>query len=83
MGLFFYSMICDPGTFETKYSCRQGTCIPDNHGDFGDLDMCQAALSTEKCPAVRTPAPAPALFRCIDGQCVAKDNGVDKDTCQA
>merc|ERR1712096_520067 len=45
MGLYFYSIDCDPGTFETQYVCRQQTCIPAPAGDYTTLDSCEKSCS--------------------------------------
>lgn len=82
MGLFFYSMICDPGTFYADYSCRQGVCIPvsKGKGDFKDLNTCQAALGSQKCTA--PPAPPDAKYKCQNDVCTPGGT-VDLAICEA
>merc|ERR1711964_387045 len=41
MGLFFFNMVCDPGSHKTPYVCREDTCIPASHGNLKDLATCQ------------------------------------------
>ena len=43
MGLFFYQMVCDPGTYNEQYSCRQSSCIPvlSGKGEYKTIGDCQ------------------------------------------
>lgn len=45
MGLYFYGIDCDPGTFPTQYVCRQSSCIPVPAGDYKTEDACDKACS--------------------------------------
>lgn len=76
MGLYFYQMDCDPGSFATKYVCRQDTCIPQPVGEYDTLEDCQTAQKAGQCGAAAT-------YRCVDGQCQVSDNGVSKDVCES
>lgn len=76
MGLYFYQIDCDAGTFATKYVCRQDTCLAQPKGDYDTFDACSAACGGPAPPAADS-------YRCTDGKCVAAASGVAKDVCES
>lgn len=46
MGLYFYGIDCDEGTYATQYVCRESKCLQAPKGDFNTSASCKQACGT-------------------------------------